>query len=241
VRRTSSVRRTFFVQHQRQVDFVLLRGRCAPLPQVIPGGHQGKGLRPLRYVVTVHDDGVSPIGCIGDDEPFHVVAGVPFPIAQALAGGVEPLVAVIVRAVGGDDFQVQVVDQGLGRRRFARVVGPGQGDAEGTAGGRWSGSRGRGWGCRRLTASANLPAHVVNHHVLRVADAADVEAQTGVLPGDAAQLGGGEGVAVLLPLETGCGQRGQMDQDVVAAGIGDVYVYGEGAVAQGLIPEGERG
>ncbi len=61
----------------------------------------------------MHDDGVGTVSGTWNDNPFDVVAGVPLPASQPLAAGVEPLITVIMRAVGSDDLQVQVVDQGL--------------------------------------------------------------------------------------------------------------------------------
>ena len=78
------------------------------------------------------DDGVGAIRGVGDDDPLHVVAGVPFVATQALmTAAVQPLVAVVVGAVGGDDLQVQVVDPCLVRRGLAGIIGSGQGDAGG--------------------------------------------------------------------------------------------------------------
>jgi hypothetical protein len=79
----------------------------------------------------MHDDGVGAVSSTRNDDPFDVVAGVPLPVPQALAAGVEPLIAVIGRAAGSDDLQVQVVDQGFGRGQLTRTTDPGQSDALG--------------------------------------------------------------------------------------------------------------
>ena len=47
-----------------------------------------------------------------------------FPVPQALAVGVEPLIAAMMRAVRSENLQIQVADQGLGHGGLARAVSP---------------------------------------------------------------------------------------------------------------------
>ncbi len=47
--------------------------------------YKRKGLRAVRHVDASDDDGVRAMLCVGDHDPFDVVALIPLAIAQALA------------------------------------------------------------------------------------------------------------------------------------------------------------